>query len=76
MVTGKSVCNVHFSQSLGSHSDGKKIYPLQLGQIIYVPIVALVHRNSQEFGTLNTFHEEIIVPKDLFEKIPSLEFSI
>lgn len=47
----------------------KKNYPLQQGQIICVQIVALVHRNSQEFGTLNTFHQEIIVPKDLFKKI-------
>lgn len=47
----------------------KKNYPLQLGQIIYVQIVALMHRNSQEFGTLNAFHQEIIVPKDLFKKI-------
>lgn len=63
------MCNVHFSHSLGSHSNGKKIYPLQQGQIIYVQIVALMHRNSQEFGTSNAFHQEIIVAKELFKKI-------
>lgn len=46
----------------------KKTYIFQHGQIIYEQIVALVHRNNQEFGILNTLHEEIIVSKDLFKK--------
>lgn len=46
----------------------KKNYALQLGQIIYVQIVALVHRNNQEFGILNALHQEIIVSKGLFKK--------
>lgn len=46
----------------------KKNYVFQLGQIIFVQIVALVHRNNQEFGILNALHQENIVSKGLFKK--------
>lgn len=68
LVTGILVCNVCFPQSIGSCSSGKKKYVFQLGQNIYVQIVALVHRNNQGFGILNALHQEIIVSKGLFKK--------
>lgn len=63
------MCKVRFSQSFGSHSNGKKNLPFATRTDHLCANSGSIPDYSQEFGTLNAFHQEIIVPKDLLKKI-------